>query len=283
MTKNKLGPMDSEPDEPIIYSKRRFTPSEDKIIISLAKPNCTNDWSIIAKSVEKRSARQCRDRWNNYLNPNLNKDEWVPEEDELLIKIFNEKGPQWKSFSLMFKGRSINNVRNRCFKLLRKNHRNRPVSQIYEQSKSHSSSTRDGRQNKNTGEKMKKKNNELINHIDSSDFENNIDQQSMNERINNQDEIPSQFDQKKVLDVDYFLFDNDNVAQKSEIMLPKHSSEANSDPFTGEECNLKRYSVDTSEVDKVMSRFEKSYYPIDIFSYPFFNDMDIMQPHTNVI
>lgn len=106
------------------YSKKRFTPSEDQIIISLVKPNGENDWSKIAKSLEKRTARQCRDRWNNYLNPSLNKDDWNPEEDELLLKLFEEKGPQWKTLSNIFNGRSINNVRNRCFKLVRKKKKN---------------------------------------------------------------------------------------------------------------------------------------------------------------
>ena len=102
------------------YSKRRFTPAEDQIIQSLAKIEGSNDWNIIAQSVKTKSARQCRDRWNNYLNPNLNNTEWTKEDDDLLLQKFLKQGPKWKTFSLIFKGRSLNNVRNRCLKLIRR-------------------------------------------------------------------------------------------------------------------------------------------------------------------
>lgn len=102
------------------HSKKRFTPDEDRIIKALVNPNIETNWSFIAKSLEKRTARQCRDRWFNYLDPSLNRDEWLPEEDEILVKLFEQKGPQWKFFTIILNGRSINDVRNRYFKLLRK-------------------------------------------------------------------------------------------------------------------------------------------------------------------
>lgn len=112
------------------YSKKRFTPTEDEIIKSLARTDSENDWSFISKSLERRTARQCRDRWNNYLNPSLNNKEWLQDEDELLLKLYKQKGPQWKSFSMIFNGRSINNVRNRCFKLVRKSQKKRSKSSV---------------------------------------------------------------------------------------------------------------------------------------------------------
>lgn len=104
--------------KPVIV--KRFTPDEDQIIMLLAKPDADNDWFKISKSLRNRTARQCRDRWNNYLNPNLNKNEWSPEDDELLLNLYHKKGPQWKSFCSILNGRSINDVRNRCFRLIRK-------------------------------------------------------------------------------------------------------------------------------------------------------------------
>lgn len=100
---------------------KRFTPNEDKIIKSLAMPNNENDWRKISSCLEGRTARQCRDRWNNYLNPSLNRDEWKIEEDEILLKLYEKNGPQWTSFCSVLNGRSINDVRNRYFKLMRKN------------------------------------------------------------------------------------------------------------------------------------------------------------------
>ena len=118
------------PNSTKVISKKRFTPTEDEIIKSLARTDCENDWSFIAKSLERRTARQCRDRWNNYLNPYLNNKEWLQDEDELLLKLYKQKGPQWKSFSMIFNGRSINNVRNRCFKLVRKSQKKHSKSSV---------------------------------------------------------------------------------------------------------------------------------------------------------
>ena len=67
-----------------------------------------------------RTARQCRDRWVNYLNPALSDKEWTKDEDDLLLDMYREFGTHWKDISLFFEGRSLNSIRNRVMKLIRK-------------------------------------------------------------------------------------------------------------------------------------------------------------------
>ena len=105
------------------YSKRRFTPAEDQIIQSLAKIEGSNDWNIIAQSVKTKSARQCRDRWNNYLNPNLNNTEWTKEDDELLFNKIQEFGFKWTTIAKFFNNRTDSMIKNRYKLLVRREKR----------------------------------------------------------------------------------------------------------------------------------------------------------------
>lgn len=39
--------------------------------------NGAKNWSKIAKQMEGRVGKQCRQRWHNHLNPNIKKDKWT--------------------------------------------------------------------------------------------------------------------------------------------------------------------------------------------------------------
>ena len=99
--------------------KNKFTPSEDEKLKYLVSKFGTDSWSLIGQLMQTRNARQCRERWNNYLNPTLSTEPWSFEEDQLLAKKFAELGPQWNKLSKFFNNRSDNNIRNRWHFLLR--------------------------------------------------------------------------------------------------------------------------------------------------------------------
>ncbi|OHS97564.1 Myb-like DNA-binding domain containing protein [Tritrichomonas foetus] len=63
--------------------------------------------------MDGRSARACRERWRLFLSPGLTNGPWSHAEDALLIKLFNEHGPKWKTLSTYFNGRSECNIKNR--------------------------------------------------------------------------------------------------------------------------------------------------------------------------
>ena len=101
--------------------KAKFNEEEDQKLKEIVLAHGACEWSKIAMALPGRTARQCRDRWVNYLNPLLCDKEWTEEEDNLLLEMYKEFGTHWKDLSLFFHGRSLNSVRNRVLKLERRN------------------------------------------------------------------------------------------------------------------------------------------------------------------
>jgi hypothetical protein len=67
-----------------------------------------------------RSARQCRDRWTNYLAPTLSLDPWTPEEDALIIRKVAECGTKWAAIAKEIPRRSDNAIKNRWYTVLKR-------------------------------------------------------------------------------------------------------------------------------------------------------------------
>jgi hypothetical protein len=100
--------------------RRKFSADEDEHLRGLVEKFGTKCWEEIARFHPDRSARQCRDRYKNYLIDSLVTDPWRPEEDALVIRKFHEIGPKWVEIGKLLSGRSGNNVKNRWHKHLRK-------------------------------------------------------------------------------------------------------------------------------------------------------------------
>jgi hypothetical protein len=111
------------PDSPspkVVYSTRRpFTVEEDARLLEIMGRTPVVNWDAIAQQVGGRSARQCRERWVNYLNPKIRNEPWTEEQDRLLIEKINELGHCWASISHHFNGRSESDVKNRWYSHLR--------------------------------------------------------------------------------------------------------------------------------------------------------------------
>jgi hypothetical protein len=72
-----------------------------------------NNWKRTAAKVGTRNCRQCRERWKNYLDPNLSQNPWSIEDDDLLREKYDEMGSQWSLITKYFTGRTDVNCRNR--------------------------------------------------------------------------------------------------------------------------------------------------------------------------
>ena len=93
--------------------KVKFTKAEDAKLTLLVQQYSTKDWKKIAEHLPTRTARQCRERWTNYVNPSLSKSPWTKAEDMLLIEKHNEFGNHWKIIERYFPLRSKNNIKHR--------------------------------------------------------------------------------------------------------------------------------------------------------------------------
>ena len=98
----------------------RFTPEEDERLKELVKDAENNRWEKIAQKMPGRTARQCRDRYNNYLFKEISTEPWNEEEDLLIMKMHKEIGSKWTQIAQHLVGRSGNNVKNRWYKHLKK-------------------------------------------------------------------------------------------------------------------------------------------------------------------
>lgn len=99
-------------------TRRKFTPQEDIALKYYTDEIGTNNWQEIAKRMPNRNAKQCRDRYNNYLMENHICGPWTPAEDSLIISKYLEIGAKWVEISKYIHGRSGNDVKNRWYKHL---------------------------------------------------------------------------------------------------------------------------------------------------------------------
>ena len=76
-------------------SKKPWTKDEDEQLKKLVHVNGTGSWTIVSELLTERTGKQCRERWFNHLNPAINKSEWTPEEDNVLISMQKVFGNQW--------------------------------------------------------------------------------------------------------------------------------------------------------------------------------------------
>lgn len=105
--------------------KAHFTTSEDNLLTDIINKNPKKNWSKITEIfndkimskcnsyLQMRTERQIKERWVNYLSPDINRDPWTDEEDELLIAKHSELGPKWVAISNFFKGRTDIALKNR--------------------------------------------------------------------------------------------------------------------------------------------------------------------------
>jgi hypothetical protein len=101
--------------------KGRWREEEDRTLVYLVSQGYKS-WGQIAENMPGRTSKQCRERWNNYLNPTLVHTPFTKEEDDLLIQLQSELGNKWAVISRALPGRTENAVKVR-FNILAKSQR----------------------------------------------------------------------------------------------------------------------------------------------------------------
>jgi hypothetical protein len=108
-------------------NRRMFKPDDDDELRHLDYTlGEANRADIAVRMSTPFTARQCRERWRNYLSPELEHDEWTEEDDRKLLRGFEHFGTRWTLIAETFSGRSGNTIRNRYFLLQRRNQRCAP-------------------------------------------------------------------------------------------------------------------------------------------------------------
>jgi hypothetical protein len=107
----------------------KFTPEEDEALHHLVQMYGSRSWRLIGKIMPQRNSRQCRERWLNYLSPDLNIGAWTEAEDRLLWEKYEKHGPRWIFIRKFFPKRTDTMLKNR-FRILRRRNR-RKAGAIY--------------------------------------------------------------------------------------------------------------------------------------------------------
>jgi hypothetical protein len=88
------------------HPRSKFTFEEDERLLNLVKQHGSDEWQQISRLMPGRNSRQCRDRWTNFLSPDITKNPWTEQEEVLLFQKIAELGNSWKKIALFFPGRS---------------------------------------------------------------------------------------------------------------------------------------------------------------------------------
>ncbi|PSS17812.1 Myb-related protein like [Actinidia chinensis var. chinensis] len=92
--------------------KGPWSKEEDEKIIELVREYGPKKWSSISQHLPGRIGKQCRERWHNHLNPNINKQAWTQEEELALIRAHQIYGNKWAELTKLLPGRSDNAIKN---------------------------------------------------------------------------------------------------------------------------------------------------------------------------
>ncbi|KAF2849451.1 hypothetical protein T440DRAFT_469220 [Plenodomus tracheiphilus IPT5] len=100
--------------------KGQWSKSEDELL-TRGVEEYGQKWTLVANCVTSRSADQCAKRWQQSLDPELDRSEWLESEDKTLIDATQRLGRHWKDIQREhFPGRSKNCIKNRYTVLVRR-------------------------------------------------------------------------------------------------------------------------------------------------------------------
>mmetsp|Transcript_3390 Transcript_3390/g.5222 ORF Transcript_3390/g.5222 Transcript_3390/m.5222 type:complete len:659 (+) Transcript_3390:3-1979(+) len=72
---------------------------EDEILKAAVMKYGLNQWSRISSLLVRKSAKQCKARWYEFLDPSIKKTEWSKEEEEKLLHLVKLFPNQWRTIA----------------------------------------------------------------------------------------------------------------------------------------------------------------------------------------
>ena len=92
--------------------------TEDEILKAAVMKYGLNQWSRISSLLVRKSAKECKARWYDWLDPSIKKTEWTLEEEEKLLHLVKIFPGQWRTIAPVIGGRTANQCIEQYEKLL---------------------------------------------------------------------------------------------------------------------------------------------------------------------
>lgn len=73
--------------------------AQDEILKAAVMKYGLNQWARISSLLNRKSAKQCKARWYEWLDPSIKKTEWTREEDEKLLHLAKVMPTQWRTIA----------------------------------------------------------------------------------------------------------------------------------------------------------------------------------------
>lgn len=90
--------------------KGHWSFEEDSTLEQMVLQGC-HSWGEVAAHIPGRTAKQCRERWRNHLDPSINKAPFTQEEDTIIQEGFEKMGNRWTQIAELLPGRTEDAVK----------------------------------------------------------------------------------------------------------------------------------------------------------------------------
>ena len=105
---------------PRLHDLQFWTNEENEKIVNHVKLFGPRKWKKIACEIKTKSAQQCRDHYNDVLDPHIKNSIWTKEEEKILLLKYEQLGPHWSKIKTFLPGRTTENIKNYLNILLKK-------------------------------------------------------------------------------------------------------------------------------------------------------------------